>query len=173
MKDQRLVRGKAISLTIFMLGALVLAIYVALNYWPSLMPADLLILLIYLVLLVTLESFPIAIGRTNITFGFALSFIAFLQYGLVVEMLLMQAAFIISILFVLKKRRVGMIAFNSGMLIYMSIAAAAVYTAVGGQIGFTFFDLSTTILPILSYGATYFLLNHLLLYVRNLYRIDI
>lgn len=170
MRDQRLFRGKTIILSFFMLGSFVLAFYVALNYWPTLTPTDLLILLIYLVILVVLESFPITIGRTNITFGFALSFMAFLQYGLVIEMLLVQASLIISSIIVRQTRKANVVVFNSGMLIYMSIAAAAIYTAVGGQVGFTFLNLTSMILPIMSYGATYFVLNHLLIYVFNIFR---
>lgn len=172
IKGLRLLKGTRISLTIFMVSALALAIYVVATYRPTLKPTDLAILLVYLVLLILLESFPIKIGRTCITFGFALSFIVFLKYGLVLEMLMVQVAVIISAVFVRRIRVVDVIIFNMAMLIYVSILSAAVYFAAGGKVGFMVIDLPNMTIPILAYGATYFLFNHLLLSTSNLFLKD-
>ena len=170
MREARSSIIKPIGLAIFWLGAFVVGAFVTINYWPDLSTPQLTTLLIYLAIIVVLESFPLVLGSTNINFSFAISFMAFLKYGLVVEMILVQLAVVISFLFFVRVRKLDAFFYNSGMMLYMSVAAAIVYNATGGKIGFTVLELEDMILPILLYGATYFIVNHFLIYISMYFR---
>lgn len=159
---------KLVGLAVFTLVAIIIGVYICVTQLPELNLDELRTLLIYLGILIVLNSVPIKIGNNHITFSFALSFMAFLKYGLAVEILLVQVALVISVLFTLRGRKFDRIIFNQGMLLYMSVIPAFVYLAVGGEIGFTAGQMSSMLLPIGLYAISYLLVNNIIMTFSHL-----
>ena len=153
------------SYLLFSIASLVLLGLVSTKMWIPLESSDYATLLIYLILLVFINSFPLVIGEIYVTFMFAVSVSVFLQYGIVVETWLTQVAILVSLLVSAQKRTITRIILSQMMFIWVSILSGFAYFLVGGKLGFSFFDVKGEVLPIAVYAISYFVVNHILVYI--------
>ncbi|MGM7702198.1 sensor domain-containing diguanylate cyclase [Pseudalkalibacillus sp. Hm43] len=123
-----------------------------------------------LILMVVVALFPIQVKGTNISFIQGISLAVFLQFGLLVELVLVQVTIAVSIL----KLRYPLYRLGTSSLMFMivSSAAAIVYYLLGGEIGGLGMNEYPAILPVIGYSITAILTNHLVLYFlrKELYK---
>ncbi len=123
-----------------------------------------------LILMIVVALFPIQVKGTNISFIQGISLAVFLQFGLLVELVLVQVTIAVSIM----KLRYPLYRLGTSSLMFMivSCAAAIVYYLLGGEIGGLGMNEYPAILPVIGYSVTAILTNHLVLYFlrKELYR---
>lgn len=152
---------KSIEFSLFVVVSIAALLYVTVKFWTPIPSGDYSIILLYLFLLVFIDSFPIKLGDIYISFLLAISLAVFLEYGLVVEIWLSQLAILISSL-ISERRSISRMVLSQMMFIWVSIAAGLVFFYAGGTTGVIYFK--EQMLPITLYAVTYFLVNHILLY---------
>lgn len=153
------------AMILYVLVSLSVLIFVSIKYWIPLSLNDYSTILIYLFLLILVNSYPLKIGEIYVTFIMAVSITVFLEYGLVVEVWLTQIAILVSMLVSDQKRPIRRIILSQMMFVWNSIAAGASYLLLGGTIGFKISTFSDQIIPILFYTLTYFIVNHIFLFL--------
>lgn len=156
---------KQITFSVYLLITVAMLIYVSIEYWIPLNPHDYTNLLIYLIFLVIINSFPVKVGNTYITFILAISIIIFLQYGIVVETWLVQVALLISLLISDSKRSIKHLVLTLLMFIWISIISASVFFLAGGTLGFNISELKYQLIPIFLYAITYFFVNNIIMFI--------
>lgn len=153
---------KSIEFSLFVAISIAALIYVTVKYWTPIPSSEYSVLLLYLFLLIFIDSFPIKLGDIYISFLLAISLAVFLEYGLVVELWLSQLAILISSLVSDHRRSISRIVLSQMMFIWVSIAAGLAFLFVGGNNGIINFE--EQMIPIILYAVVYFLVNHILLY---------
>ncbi|WLD92255.1 sensor domain-containing diguanylate cyclase [Alkalihalobacillus sp. AL-G] len=132
------------------------------NYWLDLVGM--------LILMITVSLFPIQVRGTNISLIQGISLAIFLQFGLLVELIMVQIT-ILSSLWYLKYPlyRYGT---SSLMFMIVSAASALVYYLLGGEIGGLGMNEYPPIIPVIGYSLTALITNHLVLHLirKNLYK---
>ncbi len=161
-----------VSLAVFLVSALIIGIGLIINHPLNLDWAELRTLLIYLGIMIVLNVLPIKVGNNYITFSFALSFMAFLKYGIVIEIILVQLALIISVLIRMKGRRLDRVIFNQAMLLYMSVLAALAFFLAGGKTGFVAMEMGSMLGPIALYAVVYVITNNVIMSFSHLLLAD-
>ncbi len=156
---------KPIEFISFVFISVAMLIIVTWKFWNPLSPKDYSTILIYLFLLIFINSFPLKIGDIYVTFILAISISVFLEYGIVVEAWLTQISILVSMLISGQRRTIYRTVLSQMMFIWISISAGFVYLFVGGEIGFGVEMADDLILPIILYAMTYFIVNNLLLYL--------
>jgi diguanylate cyclase (GGDEF)-like protein len=137
-------------------------------YTPRINSGDIVDILALLVLLGITSFLPIKVRGTNILFIQGVSLAVFLQFGLFVELILTQ----ISIVIAMAHLRVGVKDYpryltNTLMFLCGSITSGLVYYALEGRTGLYEFGNFPHFTPILGYALTFFVTNHILLYLRD------
>lgn len=155
---------KSILFSAFVLISMIAVVSATIKYFPVLSPNDYFVLLLYLFLLVFVSSFPLKVGDIYISFILAISISVFLEYGLIVELWLTQAAILISSLVSGQKRSIARITLSQMMVIWVSIFSGLSYLGAGGTIGFQVSEVSYQLVPIIIYTVVYFITNTVLLY---------
>jgi len=151
----------------YILISVVALFYVSYQFWIPLNPSDYQMILIYLLLLVIVNSSPLRIGDIYVMFTLAISLTAFLEYGLVVEVWLSQIAMLVSMLIPTKRRNFYRLVLSQMMFIWVSLAAGFSFFFAGGTIGFTVPMVKGQLLPILLYTISYFVVNNIILYLTR------
>jgi len=157
---------KSIEFSLYVLVSIAALLYVSVKFWTPIPSGAYSIILLYLFLLVFIDSFPIKLGDIYISFLLAVSLAVFLEYGLVVELWVSQLAILISSLVSDQRRSIPRLVLSQMMFIWVSIAAGLVFIYVGGKNGVIYFE--DQMIPIMLYAVTYFLVNHtMLLFIRR------
>ncbi|MBU9711007.1 sensor domain-containing diguanylate cyclase [Evansella tamaricis] len=129
------------------------------------------VLLSFLCLNIIVSFFPIRLGHTNIIPLQGISLAVFLQFGLLVEMFIMQVAIITSLMRIrLTKQELYRIPVNSLLFLTVSLISGLSYYLVGGTTGnISEVSIMTFAFPILVYAFMYFFINHCLLFLIKKY----
>ncbi|WP_202080233.1 sensor domain-containing diguanylate cyclase [Caldalkalibacillus salinus] len=118
----------------------------------------------FFILLLLVVSFPINIKGTNIVFAQAITVALFLQFGFIVEAVLMQLA-VLNVLIRIKAKTWDRYVVNGTMFLFISAGSAYVYHALGGHTALNETGLpSVPVWPIMGYMLTNIAINHILLY---------
>lgn len=155
---------KLIEFLAFALFSITALVFISLKFWTPLAANDYAVILIFLFLLVFVDSFPIKVGEIYVTFILAISITVFLEYGIVVEAWLTQISILISMLISGQRRAISRIFLNQMMFIWVSLTSGFVFLLAGGTIGFTVNNVGNQMIPIMLYTAVNFLSNHIILY---------
>lgn len=126
-KKAFIICAAVISYTIFFLYAfsnLDISQFSTSDYWG---------MFLFLILLVLVVSFPVNIRGTDIAFIQAVTVAIFLQFGLLVEIILTQAAVIIFLL-KLHSKEWDRYVINGTMFLITSVGSAAVFFLLGGEL---------------------------------------
>jgi len=117
-------------------------------------------------LLLLLESQPLNIGKTQLTFTMVVSFVIFLKYGLLIELILTQLSFVIVLSFKKKSRSFRRLILNLTIFSYTSLLSALVFYLFGGThekfllIGNYYYFISFVL-----YVFSYFFFNQFFLFL--------
>jgi diguanylate cyclase (GGDEF)-like protein len=135
---------------------------------PMLSTHNIIDILSLLTLLAITSLLPIKVRGTNILFIQGVSLAVFLQFGLFVEMVLTQ----VSIIIAMAHLRVGFRDYprylmNTLMFLFVSMASGLVYYYLGGETGLYHLGTFPHFIPIIGYAITFFVTNHILLYLRD------
>lgn len=119
---------------------------------------------LFLILLVLVVSFPVNIRGTDIAFIQAVTVAIFLQFGLLVEIILTQAAVIIFLL-KLHSKEWDRYVINGTMFLITSVGSAAVFFLLGGELtAGTDGAPEIQLVPIIGYVFSFVFINHFILY---------
>ncbi|MFA9555958.1 sensor domain-containing diguanylate cyclase [Evansella sp. AB-rgal1] len=129
----------------------------------------------FLCLLLIASLFPIRFRHTNIVPIHGIALAVFLQYGLFIEMIVMQLAVLTSLLSLkLPKRDLYRFPLNSLVFFVVSVVSASLYYIIGGTTGIiTEGEFTSMILPIALYAFVYFFFNNWLIFFIRKYIIKI
>lgn len=125
---------------------------------------DYLGMFLFLVLLILMVSFPITIKGTSIVFMHAVTVAIFLQFGILVEVIISQLA----IFFALFKLRATWDRYplNGIMFLITSVGAATVFFALGGELNKSSNEIpEIQLVPMAGYLLASILINHVILYL--------
>ncbi|MDG5786869.1 sensor domain-containing diguanylate cyclase [Evansella sp. AB-P1] len=131
-------------------------------------------ILAFLTLILLASLYPLRFRHTNIVPIHGISLAVFLQFGLAIELIVMQLA-IITTLFRLKvsKKELYRLPLNSLVFFIVSITSAAAYYFLGGTTGsLTEINLTSIGLPIIAYAFIYFFLNNWLIFLIRKYLVN-
>lgn len=156
---------KQVIFSLYSVLTIAVLIFVSIKYWEPLNSGDYANLLIYLIFIIIINSFPVKIGNTQITFILAISIIIFLQYGIVAEVWLVQIGILISQLIINSKDKIKKIVLTQLMFIWMSMISALGFFLIGGKIGFNIIELNHQLIPIVCYAITYFVVNNVIIII--------
>jgi two-component system cell cycle response regulator len=118
----------------------------------------------FLILLILVVSFPVNIRGTDIAFIQAVVLAIFLQFGLLVELILTQLAIFI-LLAKLRAKAWHRYAINGTMFLITSVGAAYVFFFLGGELSaVTYGTPEIQLVPIIGYIFSFTLINHFILY---------
>lgn len=119
-------------------------------------------ILSFLCLIIIASLFPIRLRYTNIVPLQGISLAIFLQFGLLVEVMMTQMAIMVSLFSLrLTKQELYRIPLNSLIFLSVSIIAASSFYLVGGEIwDLTSISLSSIAIPIMVYAFVYFFCNN-------------
>lgn len=156
---------KSIEYYILTFITLVAMASVSVVFWKPLAPSDYGTILIYLLLMIFINSFPLKVGEIYITFILAVSISAFLEYGMVVEIWLVQITFLVSMLILRQKRPLSRIIINQVMFFWISFVSGLLYLVVGGEISFKASSVGVQMIPIVMYAVSNFITNHVMLFI--------
>ncbi|UTR11253.1 sensor domain-containing diguanylate cyclase [Evansella sp. LMS18] len=128
-------------------------------------------ILSFLTLLLIASVFPIRFRDTNIVPLHGIALAVFLQFGLMIEMFVMQLAVLTSLLSLrLTKTELYRIPLNSLVFFTVSLVSAGVYYSLGGITeNLSEVQLSVMLFPIAAYAFTYFFLNNWLIFLIRKY----
>lgn len=135
--------------------------------------SDYLGMLLFLILMFLVVSFPVNIRGTDIVFLQAVTLAIFLQFGLLVEIILTQLS-IVTFLMKLRSKAWDRYVLNGTMFLITSFGAAAVFFLLGGEIVRGTNDSpEIQLVPIIGYFSSLVLINHFTLYfmqtkIRNI-----
>ncbi|MFT9487232.1 MAG: diguanylate cyclase [Tepidibacillus sp.] len=158
-------KNQKMAFMIFSLFSITTLLWVSYTQWIPIQLEDYNMILVYLFLMVLINSLPLKIGGIFISFTFAVSIAVFLDYGLVVEVWLTQVAFLVTMLISSEKRSIPRILLSNMMFIWISILSGFSFFLFGGEVQFSVSELWVQITPIFIYSASYFLANHFILYL--------
>lgn len=129
----------------------------------------------FLCLIVIASLFPIKFRHTNIVPLHGISLAVFLQFGVYVEVLIIQLALFTSLLTLrLPRKEFYRYGLNSLIFLIVSIAAASVFYFAGGTTGnLANLQLGNMLIPIALYAFAYFLLNNWLIYLVRKYLVKL
>lgn len=129
----------------------------------------------FLCLIVIASLFPIKFRHTNIVPLHGISLAVFLQFGMFVEVIIIQLALITSLLSLrLPKKEFYRYGLNSLIFLIVSISAASVYYFAGGTTGnIANLQLGDMLLPIAFYAFVSFFLNNWLIYLVRKYLVKL
>jgi two-component system cell cycle response regulator len=119
---------------------------------------------LFLVLLFLMVSFPMHIKGTSIVFLHAVTVAIFLQFGILVEVVISQLA----IVFALFKLRATWERYpmNGFMYLITSVGAATVFFALGGDLNLASNEIpEIQLIPIVGYILASIFINHVILYL--------
>ncbi|MBU9721921.1 MULTISPECIES: sensor domain-containing diguanylate cyclase [Bacillaceae] len=119
-------------------------------------------LLSFLCLILIASLFPIRLRYTNIVPLQGISLAVFLQFGLLIEMLMMQMAIMTSLLSLrLSKQELYRIPLNSLIFMSVSIIAASSFYLAGGTTGdLSELSIQAIVVPVIVYAVVYFFCNN-------------
>lgn len=120
---------------------------------------------LFTILLILVASFPIVIKGTNIVLIQAVTVAVFLQYGLLVEMILSQLSVFYLLFIRFRSRDWRRYCLNGTMILLTSVGSALVFMLLGGEMNASATSNKTPIVPILGYVISNILINHTLLYL--------
>ncbi|WP_179298842.1 sensor domain-containing diguanylate cyclase [Evansella halocellulosilytica] len=128
-------------------------------------------ILVFLLLSIIAACFPIRIHYTNIVPLHGISLAVFLQFGLLVEVMVTQLALITTLVSLrLSRSELYRLPLNSLIFLTVSLVSGAVFYLLGGTTGnFSESSLVDSILPVLAYAFTYFFLNNWLVHLARKY----
>ncbi|MCP3030476.1 sensor domain-containing diguanylate cyclase [Halobacillus sp. A1] len=120
----------------------------------------------FIVLASLVALFPLLMGDHPVFLTNVVSFAAFLYFGLLVEVLVIQAA----IIFLMLKLGVGRVDFfriplNMLMFLIISLVSAYVYNLLGGNHGSDALSTGSAAVPVVAYVVTHVVVNQLLLHI--------
>ncbi|MFD1927284.1 sensor domain-containing diguanylate cyclase [Sporosarcina siberiensis] len=142
-------------------------VYLYLNYRP--VEVNWIYLLIFLLFTIVTLNFPISLNGKPLFLAMWITIPAFLLYGLFVETLLMQIAITTMLVKVSKDNTTRPYRFfmNSLILFILSVAAASVFSFVGGEVGSV--EFGPIILAVFCYQLTHsFLMDFILRFYKNI-----
>lgn len=146
------------KLTVFLLsiGALLTTTYF---YSTPLVSVDYWYILLYLIMIVLIDSLPLRVNQITITFNAAVILAVFLRYGIAVEVWLTLISLSVT-LTITSRRTIDRIMMNLSMFTCVFLGASIVYLLAGGQVG-PEISIYDNLLPIFLYIVAAFLINHL------------
>lgn len=122
---------------------------------------DFMALLLFFILLVLLDSYPVRVGESYISLKLIASIFIFIQFGFLAELILSQIAYAISISFTQRRFGIKHI-LRHGMFLVMSLCSAAAYYATLSIFPF-YIEEAIPIVPLLAYVLVGFFVNHFVL----------
>lgn len=125
------------------------------------MQMDYMALLLFFLLIVLLDSYPLKVGESFISLKLIASLVIFVQFGLLAELILSQIAYIISIFFTQRRFGLKHILLH-GMFVLMSLASAGAFY-VTLQVSPFYIAETIPIVSIFSYVIVGFIVNFFLL----------
>lgn len=155
---------KTTEFVIFSLVSVSMLFIVTLKFWTPIQGNDYITIILYLFLLIFVNSFPLKINEIYVSFILAISITVFLDYGIVVDAWLTQISILISMLISAERRSITRIFLTQMMFIWISLIAGFSFLLTGGTIDFSMSMLGDQLLPITIYTIAYFVTNHTLLY---------
>lgn len=133
--------------------------------FEALYPLDYTGIFLFFVLLLMVASFPIVIKGTNIVFIQAVTIAVFLQFGLLIEMILSQLAIFYLLFFRFRTRDLKRYFLNGTMLLFVSAGSALVFWGLGGELQRAGQEGNLSLIPVLGYITSNILINHTLLFI--------
>lgn len=121
---------------------------------------------VFLLLLisVTVSLFPIRLGKTDIFFAESVQLAVFLQFGLMVEVILTQLSTFVFLAYLrVGKESAHRYPSNSLMFLLVSISSGLVYYQLGGVTGTE--ETFLAFVPIIGYAAAVFVSNQIFLFI--------
>ncbi|PYZ97328.1 hypothetical protein CR205_01620 [Alteribacter lacisalsi] len=125
----------------------------------------------FALLIVIVSLFPIRIKNTSLIPLHGIALAVFLQFGLLIEMAVTQLALFTALLTLrLTKRELYRVPFNSLIFMVVSLSSAGVFYLLGGTTGsLERLTLMNEIIPTLGYALTFFVSNHVIIYLSMKY----
>jgi two-component system cell cycle response regulator len=157
------------KLTVFLLsiGTLIL---ITSYYSIPLVTEDYGYILLYLIMIVLIDSLPLRVNQITITLNGAVILAVFLRYGVAVEVWLTLISLAVT-LTITSRRPIERIIMNLSMFTWVFLGASTVYLLAGGQVG-SDISINENLMPIFLYVVTAFLINHLAIsyIIFNIYK---
>ena len=124
-------------------------------------------ILAFLSLILIASLFPIRFRTTNIVPLHGIALAVFLQFGLLIEIFVIQLAIFTSLMSLrLPRTELYRYPLNSIIFLTVSVTSASIYYMLGGTTGnFSEVQLTSVLLPILIYASIYFLLNNWMIFM--------
>ncbi|ADU31350.1 sensor domain-containing diguanylate cyclase [Evansella cellulosilytica] len=128
-------------------------------------------ILFFLSLVLFASRFPIRFRHANIVPLHGISLAIFLQFGLLIEMVVMQLAIIVTLLSLkLSRNEIYRLPINSIVFLLVSFVSGSVFYLMGGITGnFSEISIISMIFPIITYATVYFFLNNWFIFILRKY----
>lgn len=156
---------KNVNFGIYIGLSLLILIFINIKYWIPLENSDYFDILLFLFMMIVINSFPLKVGKGYILFTLIISLTVFFEYGLVVEIWLTQLSVLISLMVSNVKRSPKKIFINQLMFLWISILSGLAFFLVGGKTSFTIDELYSQLIPIFIYIMIHFVVNNIIVFV--------
>lgn len=153
-------KAHGLSLALLLVSLSLLSVF-SYDYIHPLQPTDYLFLVIYLITIVFIDSFPLKINGTTISFSMVVTLAVLLRYGILVEVWLVLISNLVTYL-MNDRRPITRIPVNLTMFTWVFAGGAYIYLLAGGDLGPNI-SINKNIIPIMLYVLSSFVINHLII----------